>query len=94
MTDVYNGLRNNHPGPPGGYFGNALVVDVTDGSTTTLALPERVLRDQRGRELVVGPGFERGVTGSRAIEQRGRPCRLPDRTQQDDADRHHRRAAD
>ena len=48
MTDVYNGLRNNHLGPPGGYFGNALVVDVTDGSTTTLALPERVLRDYLG----------------------------------------------
>lgn len=48
MTDVYDGLRNNHPGPPGGYFGNALVVDVTDGSTTTLALPERVLRDYLG----------------------------------------------
>ena len=31
MTDVYNGLRNNHLGAPGGYFGNALVVDVTDG---------------------------------------------------------------
>ena len=30
--------------PPGGYFGNALVVDVTDGSTTTLPLPEDVLR--------------------------------------------------
>src|SRR6478735_6133655 len=48
MTDVYNGLRNNHLGAPGGYFGNALVVDVTDGSTTTLQLPERVLRDYLG----------------------------------------------
>ena len=48
MTDVYDGLRNNHLGAPGGYFGNALVVDVTDGSTTTLALPERVLRDYLG----------------------------------------------
>src|SRR6478609_9072033 len=48
MTDVYNGLRDNHLGAPGGYFGNALVVDVTDGSTTTLALPERVLRDYLG----------------------------------------------
>src|SRR6476619_5473783 len=48
MTDVYNGLRNNHLGAPGGYFGNALVVDVTDGSTTTLPLPERVLRDYLG----------------------------------------------
>src|ERR1700750_1358972 len=48
MTDVYDGLRNNHLGPPGGYFGNALVVDVTDGSTTTLPLPERVLRDYLG----------------------------------------------
>src|SRR6476619_2141905 len=48
MTDVYNGLRNNHLGAPGGYFGNALVVDVTDGSATTVALPERVLRDYLG----------------------------------------------
>jgi aldehyde:ferredoxin oxidoreductase len=33
---------------PGGYFGKALVVDVTDGSATTLELPERVLRDHLG----------------------------------------------
>ena len=44
MTGVDNGVRNNRLGAPGGYFGSALVVDVTDGSTTTLALPERVLR--------------------------------------------------
>src|SRR6478735_2761983 len=48
MTDVYNGLRNNHLGAPGGYFGNALVVDVTDGSTTTLELPDRLLREHLG----------------------------------------------
>ena len=48
MTGVDNGVRNNRLGAPGGYFGNALVVDVTDGSTTTLALPERVLRDYLG----------------------------------------------
>ena len=34
--------------PPGGYFGNALVVDVTDGSTTTVPLPDDVLRDYLG----------------------------------------------
>src|SRR6201994_4123029 len=48
MTGVYDGVRNYHHGAPGGYFGSALVVDVTDGSTTTLALPERVLRDYLG----------------------------------------------
>ena len=48
MTGVYDGVRNYHLGAPGGYFGNALVVDVTDGSTTTLPLPERVLRDYLG----------------------------------------------
>ena len=30
--------------PAGGYFGRALVVDVTDGTSTTLPLPEEVLR--------------------------------------------------
>ena len=30
--------------PAGGYFGQALVVDVTDGTSTTLPLPEEVLR--------------------------------------------------
>jgi aldehyde:ferredoxin oxidoreductase len=30
--------------PPGGYFGRALVVDVTDGSAETLPLPDEVLR--------------------------------------------------
>src|SRR4051794_29277330 len=30
--------------PPGGYFGRALVVDVTDGSAETLPLPDGVLR--------------------------------------------------
>ena len=34
--------------PPGGYFGKALVVDVTDGSTTTLPLPADVLRRYLG----------------------------------------------
>lgn len=34
--------------PPGGYFGNALVVDVTDGSTATLPLPDEVLRGYLG----------------------------------------------
>ncbi|MEO8329508.1 MAG: aldehyde ferredoxin oxidoreductase C-terminal domain-containing protein, partial [Candidatus Nanopelagicales bacterium] len=34
--------------PPGGYFGRALVVDVTDGSTTTLPLPTDVLRSYLG----------------------------------------------
>jgi aldehyde:ferredoxin oxidoreductase len=33
---------------PGGYFGRALVVDVSDGSTTTLPLPDEVLRDYLG----------------------------------------------
>jgi len=33
---------------PGGYFGAALVVDVADGSTRTLPLPERVMRDYLG----------------------------------------------
>jgi aldehyde:ferredoxin oxidoreductase len=33
---------------PGGYFGRALVVDVTDGSSRTLPLPEQVLRDFLG----------------------------------------------
>ncbi len=33
---------------PGGYFGRALVVDVGDGSTRVLPLPERVLRDHLG----------------------------------------------
>ncbi|GAA1600245.1 aldehyde ferredoxin oxidoreductase [Kribbella sancticallisti] len=34
--------------PPGGYFGQALVVDVTDGSTTVLPLPDDVLRGYLG----------------------------------------------
>ncbi len=33
---------------PGGYFGRALVVDVTDGSSWVLPLPEQVLRDHLG----------------------------------------------
>lgn len=33
---------------PGGYFGRALLVDVTDGSSTTLQLPDQVLRDHLG----------------------------------------------
>ena len=33
---------------PGGYFGRALVVDVTDGSSRLLPLPEQVLRDHLG----------------------------------------------
>ena len=33
---------------PGGYFGRALVVDVTDGSTRVLPLPEQVLRKHIG----------------------------------------------
>jgi aldehyde:ferredoxin oxidoreductase len=33
---------------PGGYFGRALVVDVSDGSTQTLTLPEEVLRGYLG----------------------------------------------
>ncbi|HET7325845.1 MAG TPA: aldehyde ferredoxin oxidoreductase family protein [Nocardioidaceae bacterium] len=36
------------PAPPGGYFGKALVVDVSDGSTTTLSLPDDVLRGYLG----------------------------------------------
>src|SRR3954454_6446642 len=32
------------PPTPGGYFGRALVVDVTDGSAETLPLPDDVLR--------------------------------------------------
>ena len=34
--------------PPGGYFGQALVVDVTDATTRTLPLPDGVLRDYLG----------------------------------------------
>jgi aldehyde:ferredoxin oxidoreductase len=34
--------------PAGGYFGQALVVDVTQGETTTLPLPDRVLRAYLG----------------------------------------------
>lgn len=34
--------------PPGGYFGKALVIDVSDGATTTLPLPDTVLRDYLG----------------------------------------------
>jgi aldehyde:ferredoxin oxidoreductase len=30
--------------PPGGYFGRALVVDATDGSSRILPLPDEVLR--------------------------------------------------
>ena len=33
---------------PGGYFGRALVVDVTDGSSRALPLPEQVLRSYLG----------------------------------------------
>jgi aldehyde:ferredoxin oxidoreductase len=33
---------------PGGYFGRALVIDVTDGSASTLELPDAVLRDYIG----------------------------------------------
>lgn len=34
--------------PPGGYFGRALVVDVSDGSSTTMPLPAQVLRSYLG----------------------------------------------
>jgi aldehyde:ferredoxin oxidoreductase len=34
--------------PPGGYFGQALVVDATDGSSRTLPLPDEVLRGYLG----------------------------------------------
>jgi aldehyde:ferredoxin oxidoreductase len=34
--------------PPGGYFGQALVVDVSDGSTTVVPLPDDVLRQYLG----------------------------------------------
>jgi len=34
--------------PAGGYFGQALVVDVTDGTAVTLPLPDRVLRAYLG----------------------------------------------
>ena len=34
--------------PPGGYFGRALVVDVGDGSSRVLPLPDSVLRDYLG----------------------------------------------
>src|SRR5215475_9573749 len=34
--------------PAGGYFGQALVVDVTDGTAATLPLPENVLRAYLG----------------------------------------------
>ncbi len=40
MTDLID--------PPGGYFGKALVVDVSDGTSRTLELPEKVLRDHLG----------------------------------------------
>ncbi len=33
---------------PGGYFGRALVIDVSDGSSRVLPLPEQVLRDHLG----------------------------------------------
>ncbi len=33
---------------PGGYFGRALVVDVTDGTSRLVALPDRVLREHLG----------------------------------------------
>ncbi|MCW2680697.1 MAG: Aldehyde ferredoxin oxidoreductase, partial [Frankiales bacterium] len=33
---------------PGGYFGRALVVDVSDGSSRVLPLPEQVLREHLG----------------------------------------------
>jgi aldehyde:ferredoxin oxidoreductase len=33
---------------PGGYFGRALIVDVTDGSSSTLEIPTAVLRDYIG----------------------------------------------
>src|SRR6201988_2810201 len=48
MTGVDNGVRNNRLGAPGGYFGQALVVDVTDGTAATLPLPDKVLRDYLG----------------------------------------------
>ena len=34
--------------PAGGYFGQALIVDVTDGSAATLSLPDDVLRRYLG----------------------------------------------
>ena len=40
--------RPPDPTPPGGYFGKALVVDVSDGSATSLPLPEDVLRGYLG----------------------------------------------
>ena len=33
---------------PGGYFGRALVVDVTDATTETLPLPDEILRGYVG----------------------------------------------
>ena len=42
------GAEAHAPSLPGGYFGRALVVDVTDGSRRVLPLPEQVLRDHLG----------------------------------------------
>jgi aldehyde:ferredoxin oxidoreductase len=56
--------------PPGGYFGQALVVDVSDGSTTTVPLPEQVLRDYLGGAgLGVWLLRELGPAGVDALDQ-------------------------
>ncbi|HZI96602.1 MAG TPA: aldehyde ferredoxin oxidoreductase family protein [Actinomycetales bacterium] len=46
MAEAVDVLARPHA--PGGYFGNALVVDVTDGSSSTLPLSDRVLREHLG----------------------------------------------
>ena len=46
MADV--DVLDGAPQVAGGYFGRALVVDVTHGTSRTVGLPERVLREHLG----------------------------------------------
>jgi hypothetical protein len=65
---------------PGGYFGQALVVDATDGASQALDIPEGILRAYLGgaglgtwllhRLGTPRPGTEPGPVGDRAADQR------------------------
>ena len=48
MADVDDTYRPAAATVPGGYFGRALVVDVTDASSRVVELPEQLLRDHLG----------------------------------------------
>ena len=60
--------------PAGGYFGRALVVDVTDGTSTTLPLPDEVLRAYvGGAGLGAWLLYELGPAGADPLGPRSAP---------------------